>query len=177
MKKKFGIVASMILSSFLFLSGCGNETTSSQQGKQAGKETSSHKEEHQHHTSSGDIQEETKTANVMPDFLNGKPEEMAAIYAAAPKYQELLEHIPCYCGCNDSAGHRDNYDCFIHENKNNGAVVWDDHGTKCGVCLITAAESINQLNEGKSIKEIREYIDNKYKEGYPEPTPTPQPKG
>ena len=30
--------------------------------------------------------------------------------------------------------------------------------------------------KGKSTLEIRKYIDNKYKEGYGKPTPTPMPK-
>lgn len=45
----------------------------------------------------------------------------------------------------------------------------------CGVCLETAAESIIQYKDGKCLKEIRQYIDEKYKEGYSKPTPTPFP--
>lgn len=45
----------------------------------------------------------------------------------------------------------------------------------CGVCLETAAESIIQYKDGKCLKEIRQYIDEKYKEGYSKPIPTPFP--
>lgn len=38
-----------------------------------------------------------------------------------------------------------------------------------------AAKSIKMKQEGKSIKEIRRYIDKKYKEGYAKPTKTPMP--
>ncbi len=61
-----------------------------------------------------------------------------------------------------------------HENKRDGKVVWDDHGTKCGVCLEIAAQSVSDLESGKSIKQIRQSIDEKYKSGYAKPTPTPE---
>ncbi|MDQ0217968.1 hypothetical protein ELQ35_00515 [Peribacillus cavernae] len=172
MKRKYTIFGSIILSASLFLAGCGNEPSS-----KSDKKEDTHSDSHQQHAGNGDIREETKSADSLPHFLKGKPEDMTAIYAASAKHQELLESIPCYCGCSESAAHRNNYDCFIHENKKNGAIVWDDHGTKCEVCLVIAAESINQKNEGKSLEEIRQYIDDKYKEGYAEPTPTPMPKG
>ncbi len=133
--------------------------------------------EHQNHTeqlSNGDIREETSGRDQKPEFLLEKPEDLQTIYLAVAQHQDLLENIPCYCGCGESANHKDNYDCFIYENKQSGAVVWDDHGTKCGVCLETAVEAINDFNDGKTVKEIRQTIDNKYKEGYPKPTATPE---
>ncbi|OYD55997.1 hypothetical protein CGZ90_19920, partial [Fictibacillus aquaticus] len=71
-------------------------------------------------------------------------------------------------------GHKNNYDCFVFENKKSGAIVWDDHGTKCGVCLEIAAKSVLDYSKGKSIKEIRNTIDETYKQGYAKPTPTPE---
>ncbi|MBD1382235.1 PCYCGC motif-containing (lipo)protein [Metabacillus arenae] len=130
-------------------------------------------EEHSEHVS-GDIREETTSNEILPKFLNDKPEDMKLIYSAVGKHQELLEKIPCYCGCGESANHKNNYDCFINENKENGAVVWDDHGTKCGVCLEIAAQSVLDYKEGMSIKEIRDKVDEAYKKGYAKPTPTPE---
>lgn len=140
------------------------------------KESTSNEEhaDHGDHSSTGDIREETKGLGFLPSFLEDKPEDMQLIYSAAAKNRELLENIPCYCGCGESANHKNNYDCFVYENKENGAIVWDDHGTKCGVCLEIAAQSVLQLQGGKSIKEIRSEINEKYKEGYAKPTPTPE---
>lgn len=153
------VIATLGIYSALLLGACSNSEESS--------------EEHAAHVS-GDIREETSSVNELPKFLADKPDDMKNIYAAVAKHQELLEHIPCYCGCGQSANHKDNYDCFIYENKENGAVVWDDHGTKCGVCLEIAAQSVIDYQNGKSIKEIREAIDKKYEKGYAKPTPTPQ---
>ncbi|KKI94086.1 hypothetical protein WQ54_00670 [Bacillus sp. SA1-12] len=143
----------------------------------SGKEKVDEKEDehttHQEHVIH-DIREETKNSDEMPKFLKDKPEDMQVLYLAAAKNRELLEKIPCYCGCGETANHKNNYDCFVYENKENGAVVWDDHGTKCGVCLEIAAQSILDYQDGKSIKEIRSNIDTMYKEGYAKPTPTPE---
>lgn len=123
----------------------------------------------------GDLQEVTAKANVLPSFLKDKPDDMQLIYQAAGSATEILRWIPCYCGCGDSAGHESSMNCFVSEIREDGSVVWDDHGTRCLVCLEIAAESIMMSQEGKSLKEIRNAIDEKYKEGFAEPTPTPMP--
>ncbi len=140
--------------------------------------TNSHNEEthdqHAEHSTVNDIREETTGIEVLPTFLNEKSEDTQTIYQAAAAHKELLENMPCYCGCGETANHRSNYDCFVYENRENGAIVWDDHGTKCGVCLEIAVQSIVDYQEGLSMKEIRTKIDNMYKEGYAEPTSTPE---
>jgi Protein of unknown function with PCYCGC motif len=138
------------------------------------EKTSKTQKEHEQHSesASGDIREETASNTVLPNFLKDKPEDIQVIYANVAQNKELLEKIPCYCGCGESVGHKNNYDCFIYENKEDGKVVWDDHGTKCGVCLEIAAQSISDLKAGKSIKQIRQSIDETYKSGYAKPTPT-----
>ena len=46
----------------------------------------------------------------------------------------------------------------------------------CDVCLEIAAESMVEYQKGKSMLDIRKEIDEKYKEGYAKPTPTPMPE-
>lgn len=154
--------------SSLMLSACASEEKSVVEKKE------SNHEGHSEHAVSGDLQEETSSKEIAPDFLSEKPDDMKTIYLAVAQNKDLLEKIPCYCGCGESANHKNNYDCFIHENKEDGEVVWDDHGTRCGVCLEIAAQSILDLNDGMSIKDIRNKVDEKYKSGYAKPTPTPE---
>ncbi|MGM8365488.1 PCYCGC motif-containing (lipo)protein [Virgibacillus sp. W0181] len=139
---------------------------------------SSEESEEQNHPATevtGDTREETSSLKELPPFLDAKSEEMQILYQAVAQNQKLLESIPCYCGCGDeSIGHKDNYDCFIHENNDDGSLVWDDHATRCQACLDIAAESIIESSNGKSVKVIRNMIEEKYKEGYAEPTPTPE---
>ncbi|WP_245802017.1 PCYCGC domain-containing protein [Fictibacillus arsenicus] len=173
--KRRQLVMTMTLAAGVLISGCGNEKEEEHKNHQ-GQSQQEHKESaHEKHLPSGDIQQLTASTDIMPAFLDKQPENISAIYAAAPKFKEVLESMPCYCGCGDSAGHKNNYDCFVADNKEDGKIVWDDHGTKCGTCLEIAAISMSESAEGKSTLEIRKMIDEKYKEGFAEPTPTPMP--
>ncbi|WP_064091355.1 PCYCGC motif-containing (lipo)protein [Rossellomorea aquimaris] len=160
MKKRVKLFASNIVILIMVLGGCASQ-----------QEESIHEK---HETMGGDIQEETHSVEDLPNFLNDKDENMQLIYTSAAKSEELLKYIPCYCGCGDSAGHENNLNCFVHEIKDE-KIVWDDHGTKCQVCIDIAAEAIVKYNKGQAIKDIRDDIDAKYKEGYAKPTPTPMP--
>lgn len=127
------------------------------------------------HAPNGDLWETTASRDELPTFLNEYSENIQIIYQAAGKSMELLQWIPCYCGCGDHAGHRSSLNCFVKQVNQNGSVVWDDHGTRCNVCLEIAAEAIEMKQDGKTVKEIRQYIDEKYKKGYANPTDTPMP--
>ncbi|RXZ02156.1 PCYCGC motif-containing (lipo)protein [Fictibacillus sp. S7] len=164
--KRTSLISLVLIVSLSLLVACSNEK----------EKPSATSEQHSQHasTGAGDIREETGKVDVLPTFLTDKPKEIQVIYQAAAKNKELLEKIPCYCGCGESVNHKNNYDCFVHENKNGGSIVWDDHGTKCDVCLQIAAQSMKDFNEGMSLKEIRKKIDNLYQEGYAKPTPTPK---
>ncbi|MBM7604281.1 bacterioferritin-associated ferredoxin [Metabacillus crassostreae] len=157
----------VVFTAVAIVSGCSNTSGSN--------DTNEHTDhaEHQDHVIN-DIREETTGIDILPTFLNDKPENMQVIYQAASQHKDLLEKIPCYCGCGESANHKSSYDCFVFENKEDGNIIWDDHGTKCGVCLEIAAQSIVDFQEGKSVKDIRSKIDEMYKEGYSTPTPTPE---
>lgn len=137
-------------------------------------DTSRDNEHIMHDTVLGDIREETASRNILPDFLTDKHEMMQQTYMAVAMNQELLEKIPCYCGCGESVGHKSSYECFVHQNNDDGSLIWDDHGTKCNVCVEIAIKSIVDHNNGKSVEDIRNMIDETYKEGYANPTPTPE---
>lgn len=127
------------------------------------------------HMVNGDIRETTAAKEILPTFLDNKQATVKTIYAEVAQHKDLLENIPCYCGCGETAGHTSSYDCFINAEDDNG-ITWDDHGAKCGVCVDIVAQSMSWSNEGKSVKEIRERIDEAYKEGYGTPTPTLMPE-
>ncbi len=131
--------------------------------------------DHIHHLSNGDIQETTASIDILPSFLDGKGQLLQQSYRIAADHADVLEWIPCYCGCGTLTEHTNNYNCFIKEVKLDGSVVWDDHGTRCMVCIQTAMNSAQLHQQGMSLLEIRNYIDDTYKEGFPEPTPTAMP--
>ncbi|MEI4772016.1 PCYCGC motif-containing (lipo)protein [Psychrobacillus sp. FJAT-51614] len=156
----------ILLSSLIVLSACGQKESEENHEEHA---------EHIAHSENGDIQETTASTDVLPTFLDKQSDDMKLVYQAAAKANDILKWMPCYCGCGDSAGHLNNFNCFVQEIKESGEVVWDDHGTRCAACLETAVMSINMTQEGKSLVEIRNAIDDAYKEGYATPTDTPMP--
>lgn len=162
----------ILTASLLLLAACNssNEATNTQQ-----ENTPAEQHETTHNHLSGDLQETTASRDILPDFLNDKSENLKLVYQVAGQATEVLEWMPCYCGCGESAGHQNNLNCFIAKVHEDGSVVWDDHGTRCQVCLDIAVESIKLHQDGKSLQEIRETIDERYKEGYAKPTPTEMP--
>ena len=81
---------SLLVIGSLVLSGCGAAEK---------KQSSEPKEEHASHSQQGDIQETTKGIDTLPTFLDKLDPQMKEIYTVAGKNAELLNWIPCYCGC------------------------------------------------------------------------------
>lgn len=97
--------------------------------------------------------------------------EVQAAYKFALSDPQLLSQIPCYCGCY-RLGHRNTGDCFIKETKEDGKVVFEEHGANCGMCYSIVLDSKELYEKGKSVQEIRDYIDDKYS-SYGQGTDTP----
>jgi hypothetical protein len=53
---------------------------------------------------------EPRPATLSPALFTGKAREAYRIAREAP---ELLEHMPCYCGCYVGNRHRNNLDCYV----------------------------------------------------------------
>ncbi|PYI57119.1 PCYCGC motif-containing (lipo)protein [Paenibacillus flagellatus] len=158
-KRHIGIVSAACL--VFLLTACGNGRPAAEHAR------------HEH--GNGDLQEKTASVQTLPSFLRNQPEEMRTAYRLAAETVDTLQWIPCYCGCGESASHKSNVNCFIKEMGSDGSVTWDDHGTRCNVCLEIAVVSYKLKEQGKAAKEIRETIDQAYGKGYAKPTPTPMP--
>lgn len=157
-------ILGVVLSGML-LAGCGTK---------AAEPADHHGEAHQEVAANGDLQEMTGGTDKLPTFLDPLDPVLKTAYTTAAGVKDILGSIPCYCGCGESAGHKSNLNCFIKEVHPDGSVVWDDHGTRCGVCVETAMTVSELSKQGKSVKEIRSVIDKTYSTGgYAAPTPTP----
>ncbi len=84
-------------------------------------------------------------------------------YKYATEHPEILEQIPCYCGCGGHSGHRFLRDCYIHDDW-----TYDDHASFCDVCIGEAIKVQDYLAQGKTLKEVRVLIDQEYGSKYPE---------
>ncbi len=89
-------------------------------------------------------------------------------YQYATEHPEILEQIPCYCGCGGHSGHRFLRDCYIHDDW-----TYDDHASFCDVCIGEAIKVQDYLAQGKTLKEARALIDEEYSKKGGERTNTP----
>lgn len=104
----------------------------------------------------------------IPPYVTG---EMREIYewAKVSPGRELLEQIPCYCGCKYE-GHTHTRHCYWKDNGD-----FDKHGITCSVCFDIATKTKERYEQGKSICEIRKEIDDFYEPNKDLATETPMP--
>lgn len=58
--------------------------------------------------------------------IRNAPPVVQEAYRFALANPELLEKLPCYCGCGNME-HMDNLDCFVQDFNPDGSVVFDYH--------------------------------------------------
>ena len=99
-----------------------------------------------------------------------------ATYDFAAQHPEILNYIPCYCGCG-AQGHKANESCFVARRDAKGNVLqWDEHGFGCTICVDVARESMQLYNSGADVNSIRAAIERRWAPGNAAGrTPTPAP--
>ena len=96
----------------------------------------------------------TKTSALAADVLSPSifddPKARAA-YQVAKDIPEVLEQLPCFCGCMSSFGHKNNLFCFK-----------DRHGAGCEICEDIALDAKKMHDDGLPIAKIQDNIKAKY---------------
>jgi len=96
----------------------------------------------------------------MPNSVKISPETVRESYQFAVSNPEILKNIPCYCGCGPM-GHTSNYSCYIQSVDDTG-IIFDEHALGCSICVDITTDTMHMLKEGKSVKEIRVLVDQRY---------------
>jgi Protein of unknown function with PCYCGC motif len=120
-----------------------------------------------------------KTAPPLPNvgFAPVRPMDVVrATYDFAAQHPEILNYVPCYCGCG-SQGHKANESCFVARRDPRGNVIeWDTHGFGCTICIDVAREAMQMYSSGADVHSIRAAIERKWTPGNAAgKTPTPLP--
>lgn len=110
----------------------------------------------------------------VPRRRHRMPGNLRGPYAYAASQREVLQHIPCYCGCADE-GHGSNLNCFVKQFRSDGTPVWTDHSFNCEMCVHIAREVMLMSSMGMSLTDIRGVIDHRYAQASRPPTRTPVP--
>lgn len=100
-------------------------------------------------------------AGALPDFLADAAPRVRDAYRFAVANPHALETVPCYCGCGNM-GHTSNLSCYIQTIDEAGSITFDNHADGCGICVDITQDVMRLMNDGRSPKAIREYIDSTY---------------
>jgi hypothetical protein len=108
-------------------------------------------------------QPETKLAPLdqMSEQVKSAPVKVQQAYQFAIANPHIMGQIPCYCGCG-KMGHTSNYACYASGVDANGKVIFDTHALGCSICVDITQDTMRLLKEGKSIPEIKAYVDQTY---------------
>ena len=99
--------------------------------------------------------------NQMPDEVQSAPVSVQQAYQFASANPDIMQQIPCYCGCG-AMGHTSNYSCYVQSMDTNGTIAFDSHALGCSICVDITQDVMRLQREGKSTQEIRAYVDSTY---------------
>jgi len=97
----------------------------------------------------------------MPAEVKSAPPTVLQAYQFAAANPEVMNQIPCYCGCGQ-LGHISNYDCYVQGEDENGAITYDHHAIGCSICVDITQDTMQMLRQGKTPAEIKTAIDQTY---------------
>jgi len=97
----------------------------------------------------------------LPEDVRSAPATVQQAYQFAIANPEVLSQIPCYCGCG-AMGHTSNYACYVAGESEDGSLVIDNHALGCSICVDITQDTMRLMKDGKSVPEIRLYIDQTY---------------
>ena len=97
----------------------------------------------------------------MPANVQSASLEVQQAYQFASANPGVTTHIPCYCGCK-SLGHQSNYFCYVSSVDVDGVITYDSHALGCSICVDITQDAMRMLKDGKTVPEIRAYVDQTY---------------
>lgn len=102
--------------------------------------------------------EVTAAWKARPAFVKGSTAETQAAYAFALARPDVLQWLPCYCGC-AAMDHRSNLDCFFKRREVAGSYVYEEHASYCDICVKIANTAHQMLQDGATMTQVRAAVD------------------
>jgi len=97
----------------------------------------------------------------MPAEVQSAPVAVQEAYQFNVANPDVMTQIPCYCGCG-SMGHTSNYSCYVSAVGADGQVSYDTHALGCSICVDITQDTMRLLGQGKTVPEIKAYVDQTY---------------
>lgn len=99
--------------------------------------------------------------SLMPAEVQSAPSVTQQAYQFAVANPDIMQHIPCYCGCG-AMGHTSNYACYVESVEAAGKIKFDGHALGCSICVDITQDAMRLTKEGKSPQAIKLYVDKTY---------------
>ena len=99
--------------------------------------------------------------SMMPEEVKSAPVVTQQAYQFAVANPDVVQHIPCYCGCG-AMGHTSNYACYVQSVDADNTVKFDLHAIGCSICVDITQDAVRLTKEGKSPQDIKLYVDKTY---------------
>jgi hypothetical protein len=97
----------------------------------------------------------------MPADVRAAPVTVQQAYQFAAANPDVMRQIPCYCGCAEM-GHTSNYECYVAGVNEDGLIDYDTHALGCSICVDITQDTMRLLKEGKTVQQIKAYVDQTY---------------
>ncbi len=97
----------------------------------------------------------------MPADVQSAPVTVQTAYQFNAANPDIMEDIPCYCGCGD-IGHTSNYSCYVSGVDDKGKIAFDNHALGCSICVDITKDVMRMLQDGQTPAEARAYVDATY---------------
>ncbi len=97
----------------------------------------------------------------MPMDVKNAPVAVQQSYQFNVANPDVMEQLPCYCGCG-AMGHTSNYACYVSGIESDGTINYDSHALGCSICVDITQDTMRLLKQGKTVGEIKAYVDQTY---------------
>jgi hypothetical protein len=111
-----------------------------------------------------------------PAFVRQGDPQVQEAYAFAVARPDVVEWMPCYCGC-AGLDHRSNLECFLKHREAGGAIAFEEHASYCDICVKTALMAKQMLGQGATLAQMRAAVDGAFGGNGVDGTPTELPPG
>ncbi len=112
-------------------------------------------------TQGGPSDQKMMPLDKMPAEVQSAPVAVQQAYQFASANPDVMKGIPCYCGCGQ-IGHTSNYSCYIQNSDAHGNLTFDNHALGCSLCVTITQDAMRLLKEGKTVPQIKAYVDATY---------------
>lgn len=96
-----------------------------------------------------------------PAFVSTASAATQEAYRFALERGDGLGYMPCTCGC-AAVEHRSNLDCFLQPGSTAGRAAWEEHVSYCDICVNIALTAKRMAGDGRTLREVRPAIDQRF---------------